>query len=1022
MLKRPRKFVITILVLVASILPLAYVGFPAIASTPKQFGLVDIYTNRGGQGPNEFGGSFMVGETIGIYMYSSFDGVAVLTVQEPDGTVYNSEPFYIYAGQVAYLSSTASNPPGTSELYLQVCPTESPTVTETTPTIFLAPDHNPAPIPSEAPSNPSPSCASDVTWVDVVGGPSDLVVRKCWVVPSQPKQEDSMTFYATIANIGGSDAYNFRVDIYLDEATYESSTASLRAGDSSQASSRRSWTAEDGSHTVRWVVNSDRSVEESNYNNNEASCTFFVSQHTVTRTVTTTKTSTRTQTQRTETTTTVTRTTTRLYTTDTTITQTVNANPITVTETLSGLSTRTIYSPTVTITVAGSVQAGSNLFLWLAFSSLVMVGAVLQSPYSERLRRLCRKIAVLLPFPELLSWLAKRHVRKTLFALCLVSVAILSLTSQAGQLAFGSTVTSTRTTTSTEWTTISTTLTSTRYITSTSTDTSTFTRTSTSFTTVTPTVSTTIDERSTTTIYLPTTTWTTQRSASVSGGIVVLGVRAVCDSLLCLGKEPTKGLPFKLEIDLKNTDSVAHGATLSLHVSLPTRAVGWDAKSRTSVSLVQYGRTFQPGETATASFDITCYWNWIDPTIIDPVSIASQLVSAVSVGYVGSLVADSLLFGQELAYLSIALPDLTVSIVPQPGTNVPLATQTVKVRVHLFNLIMLGISIVAAAASLGLSIQAAAHFVVALIAAYPTGGISLGVPAVEFFTGFLLYLLSLEAYYFAKGDPDQNYKRIATAQNFTVPEIATINDTRSENLAREALTTFSNFNASLTSLGRFFSAADAGDTDYMVKQLQAAASFMEVAKERLDDVVANQRNSLSSSDLNATGLRHVKAWLAENGMPLFSKSTLEGIAGAGSSAAYLQSFNSTPDTLGVADAKNLLNTSDIVFQRFLNESRQETEKIRLQTGTPLLLYSYALLPVAVVMIAIYVIMTRRRGVSIRPPGGLFCRRCGVQNRLGTGFCRHCGTPLHRAGIPCRSCRTPNRPTASFCRRCGTRLH
>jgi len=337
-----------------------------------------------------------------------------------------------------------------------------------------------------------------------VSGPADLVVYRCWVSPANPKQEDSVTFYAVIANVGGSDASNFRLETYLDGSLYDSGSLSLSAGQDLQVWSEIPWRAEDGSHSVRWVINPDRSVEESNYGNNEASCSFFVSPRTVTATVTVTKTSTRTTTQRTVTTVTTTRRAMITRTTDTTVLRTVTANPTTVTQTLTGLITSTIYSPTVTVTVTSTARMISTPVLWLLLSTFAMIGAVIQLP-SERLRRLSSKLNALFQLPELARKIIKRHIRKALFAVSLISLIILSISPQATQQTYASTVTTTRTVTVTEWTTLTQSLTSTRYITSTTTETSMFTRTNTGFTTITPTITMSFDRRSTTTVYIPTT-------------------------------------------------------------------------------------------------------------------------------------------------------------------------------------------------------------------------------------------------------------------------------------------------------------------------------------------------------------------------------------------------------------------------------------------------------------------------------------------------------------------------------------
>jgi hypothetical protein len=344
-------------------------------------------------------------------------------------------------------------------------------------------------------------------------GPPEIVVVGVWVTPRNPHQEDMVSFGAEIANIGGADAYGFRVEVHLDGYLWDSGTASVSAGSSITLTSDRQYQAEDGSHEVRWIVNSDRSIEESNYGNNEGSANFFVSPRTVTLTEHATITRTKTQTDRHTLTITTTRTLTRTHTTDTTVRNTVTANPVTVTQTLTGLITSMVYSPTVTTTVTVAAQMISNPLVWLAVSTFAMIGALFQLPDSVRLRRFYRRFAALLPLPRALAWLMKREVRKALFAVCLISVIVLSISYQADQQAFASTVTTTRTITVTEWTTLTESITSTRYVTSAMTDTSTLTRTKKGFTTVTPTVTSKIDRRSTTIIYVPTTTTITSKQA-----------------------------------------------------------------------------------------------------------------------------------------------------------------------------------------------------------------------------------------------------------------------------------------------------------------------------------------------------------------------------------------------------------------------------------------------------------------------------------------------------------------------------
>jgi serine protease AprX len=133
---------------------------------------------------------------------------------------------------------------------------------------------------------------ADCGFFTVTAVPIDLEVTRLWVNPSNPHQGDMVSFSAEVANIGGTDANGFLVEVYLDSDFWQSGYFSLPAGKSGTITWNRQYQAEDGSHEVRWVVNSDRRVEESNYFNNEGSTNFFVNPGTVILTKTETQTTT----------------------------------------------------------------------------------------------------------------------------------------------------------------------------------------------------------------------------------------------------------------------------------------------------------------------------------------------------------------------------------------------------------------------------------------------------------------------------------------------------------------------------------------------------------------------------------------------------------------------------------------------------------------------------------------------------------------------------------------------------------
>jgi hypothetical protein len=94
--------------------------------------------------------------------------------------------------------------------------------------------------------------------------------------PEPLKDGDPVQFGATIVNLGDGDAYNFRVEVYLDGSLFDSGTISLSAGESEPAWTDNSWTATEGTHTVTWIADTTNVVAESNENNNQMSRTFTV--------------------------------------------------------------------------------------------------------------------------------------------------------------------------------------------------------------------------------------------------------------------------------------------------------------------------------------------------------------------------------------------------------------------------------------------------------------------------------------------------------------------------------------------------------------------------------------------------------------------------------------------------------------------------------------------------------------------------------------------------------------------------
>jgi len=761
--------------------------------------------------------TFSIGETIYVHFFiawlggESFPMEARIIEFMPDGSAYVVFQGAINTNEDQVITGTADEPAGRRTLVFEY--------------------------PKETPSGRF--WVEAARWeFEVVGGPADLIVYKCWVSPANPKQEDAVTFYAVIANIGSSDANNFRVEIHLDGSLHDSGSLSLRAGEQVQVSSEIAWRAEDGSHSVRWVINPDRSVEESNYGNNEASCSFFVSPRTVTTTVTITKTSTRTQTQRTETTVTVTRTTMITRTTDTTVLRTVSTNPITVTQTLTGLITSTVYSPTVTVTVTSTAQMISNPILWLLLSTFAMIGAVIQLPKSEKLGKL---------LPELIRRIIKRYVRRALFAISLISLIVLSIFSQVGQQAYASTVTTTRTVTVTEWTTLTQSLTSTRYITSTATETSAFTRTSTGLTTVTPTLTMTLDRRSLTTVYVPTTV-----TKTAVGGLTL---KVMTDP-----EVPNLGEPYSLIVVVSNAGSQSYRIRIDVKewpASDPAQQVGsnellltWTLGTRAIPGSATKTQIVGPGDTSYA-FIFANSWNWIKPlstvdlwkagffkvTTIILKRVLKEFIPILAVNEAIKKLGDIIQIYDQ-ARLSIMFQNFRAQVsgvVEDLAQSLPSKIQDVLVRVPGRKISALSAAFASAVGSLALIIGT---LILTALGIIISGGL-LG-PALSFLVGAVsaAFFASSFAFYVAAMDPDPSYTTAPTPPEVKIPgEIAGLPEGSAKTFATSALRYSSLANASSVALARYAAAMADSQDKYMLMQLNAAKNYLEQANQELENMI-----------------------------------------------------------------------------------------------------------------------------------------------------------------------------------------
>lgn len=103
----------------------------------------------------------------------------------------------------------------------------------------------------------------------------DLVVWLLALSPTDPKEGDRVGFQVSVRNVGSGTAEIARVEFYLDGVSAGgAATSPLPPGEFLNFTSH--WTAQEGNHTLRAVVDQDNETSETNESNNERSLSFSI--------------------------------------------------------------------------------------------------------------------------------------------------------------------------------------------------------------------------------------------------------------------------------------------------------------------------------------------------------------------------------------------------------------------------------------------------------------------------------------------------------------------------------------------------------------------------------------------------------------------------------------------------------------------------------------------------------------------------------------------------------------------------
>jgi subtilase family serine protease len=102
--------------------------------------------------------------------------------------------------------------------------------------------------------------------------PPDLVISSIDYSPENPTTDDTVTFTITVKNQGGGKAENFKLACYIDDTLLNLEHIYSLASDNS-IDETSTWKMQDGRHIFKAYANYNKSIAESDENNNESSIT-----------------------------------------------------------------------------------------------------------------------------------------------------------------------------------------------------------------------------------------------------------------------------------------------------------------------------------------------------------------------------------------------------------------------------------------------------------------------------------------------------------------------------------------------------------------------------------------------------------------------------------------------------------------------------------------------------------------------------------------------------------------------------
>lgn len=389
-------------------------------------------------------------------------------------------------------------------------------------------------------------------------------------------------------------------------------------------------------------------------------------------------------------------------------------------------------------------------------------------------------------------------------------------------------------------------------------------------------------------------------------------------------EDPEMGDWYSVKIKVKNEgyrDAIAH---VGLEV---TSEQNWDG-SITYIDNKSKSQIIPAGETATFTFKVYNYWNWIPPFVWD------EAIVKFVIGFIQPIaISSSSFFIDSVLAIMEAKSTQVYSITQSEATtdgiifHKPLTLHVPQYKEK------------SLASSFGASFLSTFYtFLGSTITPVMPVGLT-------FFLYEVLFTLISWEFYNMAYDPDPNFTDVTVPQTISITEVNTLPDGQAKKVSLSALDLFALTEAMNTSWNRYAGAKEANDSKWMIIQLQAARNYTDQSIIKITEIKYFTEEIVSQlPEPTEMEIEEFKIDIENNGLPPEEVSMFTQL---GYSLEQIDIFKQClldmPNSVYL-NATNISQLSDqqvALLRELSKESLRLEEEIKTEIGQPMTIINIA---------------------------------------------------------------------------------